>query len=250
MTLPNLPRFVYHGTDAEAVETVLEEGLQPRNATEKSNWSEKDVPSLPDHVYLTSMYAPHFGDAARDSSDEPIAIFEVDLHSLNRDMDLFPDEDFIEQSLRGGSQSLGADEFVEVPPFLDIDLTGDMSERTAQIRDHITAFRPYWEMSLAVMGNISHRGEIPPESIRRVSVVEMPPSFRVTILGDGPSIINSVVANDKHKLITEWMMGEDVTAEELANASLHGTEPSPGIVDQFDQLLDPAILEVKENPSY
>jgi RNA:NAD 2'-phosphotransferase (TPT1/KptA family) len=31
--------FVYHGTDAEHVDEILENGLQPREATGRSNWS-------------------------------------------------------------------------------------------------------------------------------------------------------------------------------------------------------------------
>jgi len=250
MTTDDPTRYVYHGTTADSIDSILEQGLKPRDATDKSNWTDTQTPSIPNHVYLTRLFAPHFGDAARNSPDEPIAIFEVDLHHLNKDADIFPDEDFIEQALRGAPISFGVDELVNIPDFVDIDMTGDMVDRTAEIRDHIEAFRPYWKMSLSTIGNISHRETIPSKAITRVSIVDMPPSFRVSVLSDGPTIANGLIGSNKQELITQWMMGENISVKEIAKTTFHGAEVPEGVEQQFENIFDQDIIDIRNNPNY
>lgn len=243
-----IPSYLYHGTTSAAVDGILDDGLQPRDVTGASNWDERNVPSIPGHVYLTRLYAPHFADAAQ-TNGEPIAIVEIDIDVLNQDTDLYPDEDFIEQSLRGGTVAFGFDEIVDVPDGVDIDLTGDMEERTSTIRENIDVFQSYWELSLLGSGNVSHRGAIPVEAISRVSVVDMPGAFRISILNE-PSIPDTVIHAAKNELLTQWMMGENVTADDIVNATPHGENAPEAMRNAYHDLLDPSIIDVRENPAY
>ena len=239
-----MPRYVYHGTDAETVQKILKEGLQPREATDRSNWDENNTPSIPDHVYLTRQYPAYFGVASRDSTDEPIAIIEVDLDKLDKEMDLYPDEDFIEQALNDSRLD------VEIPKFVDINFDGSMRERTKEIRDHIELFRPYWEMSLLGLGNISHKGTIPPNAIRRISIVHLPSQLEITMLDASINIEASVLTREKHEAFTQWLMGEDVTVEDIVSASYFGAEVPDELHQQYEELFNPEIIDVQENKTY
>lgn len=147
--------FAYHGTTASIARAALTEGLLPRSVSgAPGNWAE--TPSRADHIYLTTLYAPYFAQAASRGSHE-FGIVEVDLSCLSPD-NLFPDEDYIEQVYRN-----------EI-----IRGTGitDLSERTVLVRDHLERFQSRWAESMERLGNLSHREPIPPEAITRVSIVD------------------------------------------------------------------------------
>lgn len=81
---------LYHGTSTEHLESILRDGIQPRQVTGlPSNW-ERDVPTMPGYVWLTAAYAVYYAvEAAREGHDA--VILRVDWDRLK----LFPDEDFI-----------------------------------------------------------------------------------------------------------------------------------------------------------
>jgi hypothetical protein len=126
--------FVYHGTDAEHVDEILENGLQLREATGRSNWSQNNMESLPGHVYLSRLYALYFGLGAVDSWDEPIAVYEIDLDRIPLDS-LYPDEDFIEQGIRN------PDIDIENPDIINEE--DNIIERTESVRDNIDQYKDY-----------------------------------------------------------------------------------------------------------
>lgn len=235
-----MPDYIYHGTGAGAVEDILESGLKPRTATDKSNWGESEVPSIENHVYLTTLYAGYFAMAATDS-DEPWAIVEVDMNRLDSE-DLYPDEDFIEQADTMGIDSL-------VP-------SGSLIERTRYARENIESYQAYWKDSLELLGSVSHRGVVPPRAISRISVVTDPGPLALQI-DPTISIQNASVAGSRYEMFTRLMMGEEVTPEEYAQAQIPGGEDMDvpdGLVDQFkgqaNKLLDAVKVEIHENPSY
>lgn len=195
------PRFVYHGTSVDLVEDILEEGLKPRHATGKSNWDANETPSIKDHVYLTTLYAGYFGLNARTDDESLFAVVEVDLDRLE-DSYIYPDEDFVEQALR-------EDLPLEVPEQLS--LNGDMRERTAEIRSNIEAFRHYWQHSLEMLGNVSHRGQIPPEAIRRATIVNPPSALEFALSDPSISIQNAIHMGGKYETLTRVLLGDEVT---------------------------------------
>lgn len=154
--------FLYHGTSANHVEQIFEEGLRPPRETGESTWAFRDLDASPDHVYLTSTFAPHYGRHAR-TDEEPFAIVEV---ARPPETDLYPDEDYIEWALRASESD------IMVPSDMDIPAgVGNFEERVRCIRDRLDAFEQYWEQSLAVRGTCAHEGTIPPRAIRRAAIV-------------------------------------------------------------------------------
>lgn len=256
-------RWVYHGTDATHTDQILTDGLQPREATGRSNWSDHDMGSIPGHVYLTRLYAGYFGlcaqaDEADDSSDdrEPFAVYQIDLQELDG-ADLFPDEDFIEQA--SGGRGVLADEIpVDVPNQLGVPDEG-IVERTEAIRCDIQAFHLYWRLSLDVMGNISHRGTIPPEAIRQVSIVEPSNQLTWALLDPSISIDNALLTGQKYETYTDWIATGDADPDALARAKLgapgdeipDGWQEVMGDVEgAVDEMIAETDIEIRENPAY
>lgn len=245
---------VYHGTNATSVDSILQQGLKPRQATGKSNWDHNDMESLQGHVYLTDKYAPYFGIVAADNSE--FALVEVDLDRLNSDS-IFPDEDFIEQAIRH-------DMDIEYPNWLNMD--GDMIARTEEVREHIRLFQPYWEVALDVMGNISYHGTIPPEAISRVSVADPPSGLRLAI-DPQISIRAAQLTGGKYEMLTRLLMGDDVSRDEYLTHSLGTPIPDDASIsdalseEDGDELasarngevgtqLEQDYVSCSENPTY
>lgn len=154
--------YLYHGTSADRVNQIFEEGLRPPRETGESTWAFRDLDASPDHVYLTSAFAPHYGQYACDD-DERFAIVEV---ARPPDSNLCPDEDYIEWALRASETD------IQLPKDMDLPTgVGNFEERVRCIRDHLGAFEEYWQRSLAVRGTCAHEGHIPPTAIRRAAVV-------------------------------------------------------------------------------
>jgi hypothetical protein len=249
--------YVYHGTAASDVDKILEEGIKPRKSTGKSNWDANEMESISEHVYLTTIHAPYFGLAATDESE--FAIIEIDLDMLE-DRSLYPDEDFIEQSLN-------PDVNIDIEGGDLVDMDGDMVERTEQVREHIEVFQPYWKASFEVLGNISYKGTIPPEAITRVSEVDPPSSVRLAI--DPVMRIEAVqTTRGKYEMYTKLLMGDDVDKVEYlvhsrgvpipANAQPSEVMDEDDIEqlertvggDELEQILGQDYVEIRENTAY
>jgi len=195
---------VYHGTSAENVDDILKNGIQPRENTNKSNWT--DIESISNHVYLTRIYSLYFGMCAVDNlSDENIAIFEVDLNSLDEDL-LYPDEDFIEQGIRHSE--------ININPHNSYDKNEDIIQRTKSIRENIRFYDDLWLNSLQSLGNISYNSHIPTNIIRRVAIIDAPPAFLINI---DPTITiqNAMVMSDKYKAYTEFVFNKNLSLEDM-----------------------------------
>jgi hypothetical protein len=91
--------LLYHGTSLKNGEKILKSGIKPRQA-EPGNWERCEVPSHPQCVYLTSVYAGYFAECAA-GGDDGWAVFEIDTNQLNPDH-LLPDEDYLAQIARRG----------------------------------------------------------------------------------------------------------------------------------------------------
>lgn len=200
---------VYHGTTPKCVDEIIENGIQPRGETGRSNWDAGDMQSIAEHVYLSAPFAPFYGLAASESTE--IALIEVDLDAL-QERELYPDEDFVEQAIRSDELD------IEYPSDI-VDMSGGLTERTASVRDHIELFQPYWKSSLDVLGNVSHRGEVPCDAITRVVVADLPNEISVTI---DPTIeIHAVQATrSKYETLTELLVGGDVSRVEYLAAAM------------------------------
>lgn len=233
--------MVYHGTTPERARAVVDEGILPRERVGHSNWGGQDMQSIADHVYLTEPFAPFYGKAAGDGSG--IGLVEIDLDALN-DRCLYPDEDFIEQAIRHEKVD------VEYPDEV-IDLDGDMAGRTAEIREHVELFQPYWRLSLDVLGNVSYKGAIPSEAITRVVVADPPSDISLQI--DPVIQIEAVqVTKPKYNVFTRLLMGDDVGEQEYVISTMGVPVPEGAELeelvddDDIEQMLNARDISVDE----
>jgi hypothetical protein len=140
--------LIYHGTTAARARAALIGGLAPRIATGvQTNFS--DMPSRPDLVYLTTIYAGYYALRAADTSEER-AIIEIDLDLLDANL-LLPDEDFVERRDR--------------PPQTSPEQVGI---RLADIRARLEEHRELAATSLRD-GTCAYKGVIPSVAFKRIA---------------------------------------------------------------------------------
>jgi len=223
--------YLYHGTDPANTDEILESGLEPRVATNKSNWHQRGYESIGDHVYLTDKYAPCFGLAATEGKE--IALVEINLESCDN-LALYPDEDFVAQALK---QDIG--EEIAFPEVDGVEPDKSLQALTEQVRKNIDEYQHWWEKSLQLLGNVSYRGRIAPSAIRRVSIVDLPSEVLLDI-DPTISIQNALFVGRKYEMYTQLLMGEDVTDEEYLAARM-GISGADGPADQV--LMEHGLLE-------
>jgi hypothetical protein len=89
----------------------------------------------------------------------------------------------------------------------------DISERTKSVKNHIDIFQPYWKPSLEILGNISHKGKIPPEAISSVSIVDPPAAVRLAI--DPVMRIDAIqISKGKYEMYNRLLTGQNVSRDE------------------------------------
>lgn len=178
---------LYHGTSAKALDSILSQGLLPREKS-KGNW-EHTICSRDDCVYLTSIYAPYFGINA--AEDNQFSILEVETDFLEYDF-LLPDEDFLEQATRGQEPK------------------ASMEERTKFFRDSLHLYAEHWEKSVLHMGTCCYQDRIDPSAITRaVRVDGKLCQFMLGVAMDPMiSIMNHKFCADKYAALTKWFMGD------------------------------------------
>jgi hypothetical protein len=188
---------LYHGTSEAHARRIAHEGIRPRNAIEGDGESNWDIPSRPDMVYLTDVYAGYFAAAASEDG-EKWGIAEVVVDSVN----LFPDEDYLEQASRGDGPCP----------------KGDMGERTRWYRDRLENFGHHALDSLEHLGNVAHCGPIPVKNVKRVVLFDPSKSGMIATMAVDPSIsiVNHQYMSDKYRAMTQAIMRYRVKAEDLA----------------------------------
>lgn len=187
--------YVYHGTSESAARRALKRGILPRGMSRKSgNWKHT-VQSNPEMVYLTVAYAPYYASCVTDTDRERIAIIQIDLGKLDAGK-LYPDEDFIEQALRG--KKLG--------------ISNDMKERTLYVRKHIDDWQEEWEKSLNHLGNVAFRGAVPSEAITKIVAFDPKsnPAVFVSTLDPTITLANYRYCGEKYRALTGWFFGKEV----------------------------------------
>jgi hypothetical protein len=147
---------LYHGTGAERLSSILQQGLKPRGR-KKGNWS-RTVESNPQAVYLTNSYPLHFaGNSAKNG--EQLLVIEIDTDRLNP-FSFAPDEDFLEQASR------------KDPAFAHVHDSWPgvegIRQRTLWFRKRVLKmFSASWQLSVEHLGTCCYYGDIEPNAITR-----------------------------------------------------------------------------------
>lgn len=205
---------LYHGTSEAVARKAVNNGLTPRSEHGASNWAHTSE-SHPDMIYLTSCYAPYYGQNAKQEG-EKFGIIEVDGSKLNK-KNFLPDEDFIWHNVsqhpktKKQCQSWGK----------------DMKEQVAYIRDHLHEYADWWQDCIERMGNVCYRGSIPENLITRVVVIDSSKAQQLCFDALNPTISpsNYLHLGKKYRMMQDWFMGYDVDVAEYSKASMFGGMP-------------------------
>lgn len=205
--------LLYHGTNGLWVDNILKCGIEPRGRRQtRNNWKHVPHQSNPRCVYLTDSYAPYFAFNATRGENPMCAVIEIDTDRLDIN-ELFPDEDFLEQSSRR----------------IDDPIPGTMSERTLYYRKkqfsydwyiqdpETKEYSTWWETSLRYLGTCSHRGTVPHEAITRIVTWPHKKNIGLAFVWDPTiTIINQRFLGDRYRVMTRKLFdGEFMTHEQL-----------------------------------
>lgn len=203
-----IPEFLYHGTNENAVYKIRHDGITPRGGTRASTWGE--VPSARDRVYLAQGYAPFFA-ASASKEGERHALVEVRTDRLDYDL-LAADEDFVGQILAKEHGRMGVTSW---EAFNNYVLESDMCEGLA-------------EESLSLLGTCAYKGTIHWSAVARVSLYDIRDNMpmALTVLDPSISLLNWRFCSEKYRVLTKWLMGDDVTVHEWVDTT-------PGLRELF-----------------
>ena len=185
------PMKLFHGTAERYVPGIRKHGLWPRQ-TLSGNWN--DLPSRHDCVYLTVSYAPYYAGCMAEKG-ERWAIIEVNSDMMD-EISLLPDEDFLAQALTQETT---------------------LEERIGWFRDNLTDFSHYWQASVERLGNCCYQGTIPPQAIRRITLVDPKDTPNLCMMALDPviTLANFALCGSSYQNISNAFAGYPVPAESL-----------------------------------
>jgi hypothetical protein len=202
-----LAELVYHGTSTKHLADILMNGIQPREKHECTNW-EHTVESHSEMVYLTDIYAGYFASCSiKNGEDDKVVVIEVDMEKLPY-FNFYPDEDYIAQSIsHSGNNAM--DRFCG-----KADAT--LHDVTKYVRENIEDFRQNWLNSYQDMGTFAYKGTIPLDAITRIAIWDQTTNTFLSLAMIDPTItpLNHMVCKNKYSMITRWLMGEKISADE------------------------------------
>lgn len=180
---------VYHGTSFKFLDTILKEGITPRQQKRtrkkrRSNWT--DAPSHENMVYASTAYPWYYAVNANYDLSKGV-VFEIDLDALN-ESNVYPDEDFVFQAMKN--------EIKEVTH--------------SYIRSNLEFYKYQWKNSLEYMGNICHKGTIPISAITRYCIIDF--DLRIYLctemLQPVMSIDNYQFVGKRYEAMNSWCFGD------------------------------------------
>jgi len=177
---------LYHGTSGKHLESILEDGIQPRGRR-KGNW--KEFPSRKDMVYLTNAYAPFFAIQGTNGKQKAL-ILELDSGRIDEE-NLYPDEDFIAQAI---AHQKGC----------------SIKDVHDEVRSSLELYQHHAMLSLERLGNCSHKGKIPNLALTRYCLVDCANRADLSIMSMDPSIslANYKFCGEKYRSVISWLFGD------------------------------------------
>jgi hypothetical protein len=182
---------LYHGTNIRYLDTILKQGLTPRQNTEgekKGNFTIS--PSHQDMVYMSTAYPWYYAVMAHEITKGDLTkgvVFEIDTVALD-ESNYYPDEDFVWQVMKEKISGL----------------------KHPDIRENLTDYQDMWKDSLKHSGCICHKGTIPVSAITRYCVFDFEKRANVgyEMLQPKISIENYNVAGEKYIKLNKWCFGD------------------------------------------
>lgn len=197
--------LLYHGTNAEYLNSILKSGLVPRGR-KQGNWNE--IPSHPDCVYLAT-YGAYF--AVR---FERWLILEIDTERLNRS-DLLPDEDVIANVCLDPPKRMVTEQ--ERIAYAECIARARSKLKKGVIKSP-SGKSVDWGFSLKYLGTCCHDGAVPAKAITRYAMYDPASNAPITeeIKGIGVSPLYYEQLGHQFRALNRWIMGYDVSPEEIA----------------------------------
>lgn len=190
-------QYLYHGTSAAAVPSILEHGVHPRQTSGAEPISQiVEFQGYPDWVYLSNAYASYFAAEAVGSDGGftgEAAILEIDTDLLNEEL-ILEDELVTEWLLLDNRR------YAYIP----------REELIAMARDRMSHD---WLNSLELMGTCAYRGIVPPSAIKRVCYIDfanMPPHMLFDITDMTLSVEAFKMSGVKYRMLDAWFWGGEV----------------------------------------
>ena|SRR3990172_8961226 len=203
---------LYHGTAAKNLATIRKHGIKPRGKA-KGNWGDT-VPSNARGVYLTNAYALYYAQCAVRGGGGDIIILEIDTDRLAPKF--APDEDAVEQALRGKDG-----------------VEGSMKERTLYYRNKLAKLagpvNGHVLESLKALGNCVYMGTVPCTAITRYAVIkyaEVDMSLLWMALDPSITLLNYQICGAKYRNMVRWVFGEPFEEEPRLLPGFEFTPPS------------------------
>jgi hypothetical protein len=184
---------IYYGTSHSIARRASSRGLPPSNLQVLPlNLNIEWVISSPDMVYLSTTCALM---GAVESNETKIAVLEIETDKLD-EINLYPDEDFIYEILKRRN------------PYFQTEKDGKLHR---YIRDNPSMFKGYWEESLQMLGNICHKGLVPPTAITRYAIFDLSKNSKILTDSMNPEtccITNHAVIGQFYKQFIAWLFDE------------------------------------------
>lgn len=215
---------LYHGTISTLANGIAIEGLQPRAITKMAVTARTGrayFDSDESMVYLASASAPVYAGSIATQLAGPAngkiypCVVEIDTAKLQF-ANLHPDEDYV-------ADRLLADEIAKTP------LSGERlekrrSEIQAAVKSDPEAHRSWICESMKTLGSIAHRGPISLDAITGIAVMDNDDAF--SFLSHMINFMtksragSGLTAGERGvgPLLTRWLLGDVVSASDLANA--------------------------------
>ncbi|MEM7202835.1 MAG: hypothetical protein AAF628_21430 [Planctomycetota bacterium] len=186
---PNLPRRLYHGTHAGALDAILARGIEPYD------------PGDGHRVTVLSPTYPGQLAAAATPADGQALFVEIDTAALDVDQ-LYPDESLFLRALAQGQEA------------------SDEIRRRA--RQFAADYRDSWIESLSLIGLCAYRAVVPIAAVTRWAVLDTQsrPWLAEHLLHQALSPAEHAVRAEYHRAAIAWLFGDAAEHPSLGEARL------------------------------
>jgi hypothetical protein len=219
--------LLFHGTTGTVARIALKEGLKPRAATGRSNYT---AASHPDAVYLTDAYAPYFAHNTRDTEFKHGAgVVVVDTDKLSF-INFAADEDTLEQVTRsdkGELSNLAREKKANIAKL-------SIWRRTEWFKSRQFEFVPHganWQWSLRALGTCCYHGTITPDAIVKVIVwddVDTAAELVLSSFDPSITIVNYNIAGARYRFLMQEFARVD-TGHKLSDFDKMALGGEPGV---------------------